>query len=77
MESGRARSHLDLLSSVICCAECEPPVAVEIPVGVFYRLRDHDTISCPNGHRGSVLDYKNAGNQSGERCGPFVLCRQA
>lgn len=73
MESGRARSRIELLDSIICCAECNPPAVVEVPVGVFYRLRDHDLVRCPNGHSGTLLEYKHAGSHPGERCGPFVL----
>ncbi|HET7922884.1 MAG TPA: hypothetical protein VFM15_09040 [Gammaproteobacteria bacterium] len=73
MDPRRGRSHLDQLDSVICCAECSPPVVVEVPVGVFYRLREHDLVRCPNGHQGTLLEYRHAANHPGERCGPFLL----
>lgn len=75
MASARVRSLISLLDSSIYCALCEPPAPVEIRASVFYKLRDQDSVSCPNGHQGTLRDYKYAAAHPGERSGPFILHR--
>ncbi|MGH7485884.1 MAG: hypothetical protein ACREMY_09825, partial [bacterium] len=60
MASARVRSLISLLDSSVYCGLCEPPSPVEISASVFYRLRDQDIVSCPNGHQGKLSDYKYA-----------------
>ena len=64
--------HLPRQDTDVCCHLCEPPQRVEIPARVFYRLKDTDTVSCPNGHRGSLLEYKQAAADRGTVYGPFI-----
>ena len=73
MTSARVKSLISGLDSVVYCTDCVPPIAVEIRANVFYRLQDHDLVSCPNGHRGTLRDYKYAAANPGEKSGPFVL----
>jgi hypothetical protein len=73
MSPARVRSLISLLDSTIYCSECNPPVPVEIQARVFYRMRDQDLVHCPNGHQGTMRDYKHAVAHPGERSGPFVL----
>jgi hypothetical protein len=63
---------LGLPTTAVCCRECDPPTRVEIPARVFYRLKDHDLVSCPNGHRGSLAEYKLAATGAAEPQGPFM-----
>jgi hypothetical protein len=39
---------------------------------VFYRLKDADMIACPKGHRGTLLEYKQAAGQMATPYGPFI-----
>jgi hypothetical protein len=73
MSSARVRSLISLLDSSIYCSLCNPPVPVEIRARVFYRLRDEDPVTCPNGHHGTLRDYKSAVANPGEQSGPFIL----
>jgi hypothetical protein len=73
MSSARVRSLISLLDSGIYCSLCSPPVPVEIRARVFYRLRDEDVVNCPNGHQGTLRDYKHAAANPGEQAGPFIL----
>lgn len=77
MASAGVRLLIDRLEAEVYCAECVPPIPVEVRANVFYRLRDHDPIKCPNGHQGTLRDYKYAVANPGERSGPFVLQQQA
>lgn len=56
----------------VCCHLCDPPQQVEIPARVFYRLKDADSVACPNGHRGTLLEYKQAAAERGTAHGPFI-----
>jgi len=76
MTSARVKSLINRLDSVVYCTDCEPPVPVEVRAKVFYRLRDHDLVRCPNGHQGTLHDYKYAAANPGEKSGPFVLQQQ-
>ena len=58
--------------SAVCCRLCDPPQRVEIPARVFYRLKDADTVTCPNGHRGTLLEYNQAAAERGTAHGPFI-----
>lgn len=65
--------HRMMLHDVaVCCRLCDPPQRVEIPARVFYRLKDADTVACPNGHQGTVLEYKQAAGQLATAHGPFI-----
>ena len=72
MGYARQTGMLETLSAAVCCWECDPPSRVEIPARVYYRLKDQDSVSCPNGHMGSLADYKRAAGGTGERHGPFL-----
>ncbi|HEY4128307.1 MAG TPA: hypothetical protein VGN70_09700 [Gammaproteobacteria bacterium] len=74
MNSGKPhRDHrLMLHDAVVCCRLCVPPQQVDIPARIFYRLRDGDAVSCPNGHLGTLLDYKHAAGRIGTAYGPFI-----
>lgn len=67
-------SHHRLMprDAAVCCRLCEPPQRVEVPARVFYRLRDHDLVVCPNGHQGTLLQYKCAAGQIATAFGPFI-----
>ena len=67
---------LGLPTTAVCCRECDPPTRVEIPARVFYRLKDHEMVSCPNGHQGSLAEYKQAAAGTAERYGPFMGFRE-
>jgi hypothetical protein len=67
-----ATSSIKLPEPTVYCRECDPPSRVDIPAGVYYRMQDADTVSCPNGHRGTLEDYKNAARDPAVRHGPFV-----
>lgn len=56
----------------VCCHYCDPPRRVEIPARVFYKLRDGDVVTCPGGHQGTLLQYKQAAACLGAVHGPFV-----
>lgn len=67
------REHrLQQPDTAVCCHLCEPPQRVEIPARVFYRLKDMDAVSCPNGHQGTLLEYKQAAAERGTAYGPFI-----
>lgn len=74
MNSGKPRiDHKPMMEdNVVYCRLCEPPRRVEIPAGVFYRLRDMDQVTCPNGHHGTLLEYKHAAVQVAAAHGPFI-----
>lgn len=58
--------------TAVCCSRCNPPQRVEVPARIFYRLKDHELISCPNGHQGTLLDYKRAASEMAVAHGPFI-----
>ena len=64
--------HLPQRDTAVCCHLCNPPQPVEIPARVFYRLKDADSVTCPNGHRGTLLEYKQAAAERGAAHGPFL-----
>jgi len=64
--------RLMLHDVAVCCRLCDPPQRVEIPARVFYRLRDADSVACPNGHQGTLLEYKQAAGQVATPHGPFI-----
>jgi len=68
----RLDHRLMLNDAPVCCRLCEPPQRVEVPARVFYRLKDTDTITCPNGHRGTLLEYKQAACHISSAHGPFI-----
>jgi len=72
MGYARQAGMLSMPSTAVCCWECDPPSRVEIPARVYYRLKDSDLVSCPNGHVGKLADYKRAANSPAERHGPFM-----
>ena len=73
MSSGTRTDHrLMMEDHAVYCRLCEPPRRVEIPAGVFYRLRDMDQVACPNGHHGTLLEYKHAAAQVDTAHGPFI-----
>jgi hypothetical protein len=66
-------SHRVMLhDAAVCCHLCDPPQRVEVPARVFYRLRDSDFIACPNGHQGTLLEYKHAACHLATPHGPFI-----
>ncbi|HSN18116.1 MAG TPA: hypothetical protein VLV87_07885 [Gammaproteobacteria bacterium] len=65
-------NHLPQRETAVCCRLCDPPQQVEVPARVFYRLKDVDSITCSNGHRGTLLEYKQAAADRGTAYGPFV-----
>lgn len=65
-------AHLPQQETVVCCRLCDPPQRVELPARVFYRLKDADTLTCPNGHQGTLLEYKQAAAERGAVHGPFI-----
>lgn len=69
---GLADHRLMLDGTAVYCRLCEPPRRIDIPAGVFYRLRDTDPVSCPNGHQGTLLEYKHAAAQMTTAHGPFI-----
>jgi hypothetical protein len=71
MTSGKPRTDL-MHDSAVCCRLCDPPRRIDIPAGVFYRLRDTDQVTCPNGHQGTLLEYKHAAVQIATAHGPFI-----
>ena len=64
--------RLMLHDAAVCCRLCDPPQRVEIPARVFYRLKDADSVACPNGHQGTLLEYKQAAGQIATPHGPFI-----
>lgn len=76
MASVRVKSLICQLDWNIFCTECNPPAPVEVRAGVFYRFHDQELISCPNGHQGTLRDYRRAAACPGEQAGPFVLLQQ-
>jgi len=68
----RPDHRLMLNDAPVCCRLCEPPQRVEVPARVFYRLKDADTIACPNGHQGTLEEYKQAAGQLATPYGPFI-----
>lgn len=72
MEKSYLAALIRLHNAPVCCVECRPPTPLEIPARIFYRLKDHDLIACPQGHRGSLRDFKHARDHFGERYGPFL-----
>ncbi|HEY1992289.1 MAG TPA: hypothetical protein VGH71_07485 [Gammaproteobacteria bacterium] len=64
--------HLPQRDTAVCCRLCDPPQRVDIPARVFYRLKDADTVACPNGHQGTLLEYKQAAAEQGTAHGPFL-----
>ncbi len=64
--------RLMLHDAAVCCRLCDPPQRVDIPARVFYRLRDADLVACPNGHQGTLLEYKHAASRIGSPHGPFI-----
>lgn len=65
-------AHHSTLDAAVCCHRCEPPQRVEVPARIFYRLRDADLITCPNGHQGTLFEYKRAASLVGTPQGPFI-----
>jgi len=65
-------SYLPQLDAAVCCRLCDPPQRVEVPARIFYRLKDADTIACPNGHQGTLLEYKQAASERSTAHGPFI-----
>jgi hypothetical protein len=61
-----------LHDAAVCCHLCTPPRRVEIPARVFYKLKDEDFVSCPNGHMGTLMEYKRAAASIAFACGPFI-----
>jgi hypothetical protein len=72
MNDSRQGHRLMLHDAAVCCRLCDPPQRVEVPARVFYRLRDQDLIACPNGHQGTLQQYKDAAQQQGATHGPFI-----
>lgn len=70
--SQRQEHRLMLHDAAVCCRLCDPPQRVEVPPRVFYRLRDTDHLTCPNGHQGTLLEYKRAAGQIATPHGPFI-----
>ena len=68
----RRSPSIMLRDAPVCCHLCDPPSRVEVPARVFYKLRDEDLISCPNGHRGTVWEYKMAAGSVATSHGPFI-----
>ncbi|HEX4299852.1 MAG TPA: hypothetical protein VH327_03190 [Gammaproteobacteria bacterium] len=64
--------RLMLQGTTVYCRLCDPPQRLDIPAGVFYRLRDMDQVTCPNGHQGTLLEYKHAAAQVAAAHGPFI-----
>lgn len=64
--------RMTLRDVAVCCRLCDPPQRVEIPARVFYRLKDADSVACPNGHQGTLLEYKQAAEQVAMPHGPFI-----
>ena len=69
---GRAGAGGMLPDAPVCCQLCDPPSRVEVPARVFYKLRDEDLIACPNGHQGTVWEYKQAAGNVASSHGPFI-----
>ncbi len=72
MDQVHLTSLIGLRNSSVWCQECDPPTRVEVPVRVFYRLHDEEVIACPNGHQGTMREYKDAANRADVRHGPFI-----
>jgi hypothetical protein len=72
MDRDQLASLVGLRNSSVWCQECDPPTRVEVAARVFYRLKDEEAIACPNGHRGTVREYKDAANSAAVRHGPFI-----
>ena len=72
MAQARLTHRIMLRDAVVCCRLCDPPCRVDIPARVFYRLRDEDRVSCPQGHQGSLLQYKQAAACIAVASGPFI-----
>ncbi len=67
------QSHrVTLHDAAVCCRLCDPPQRVEVAARIFYKLKDTDLIACPNGHQGTLLEYKNAAGQIATPHGPFI-----
>ncbi len=69
---GHAGAGYTLPDAPVCCQLCDPPSRVEVPARVFYKLRDEDLIACPNGHQGTVWEYKQAAGTVATSHGPFI-----
>jgi hypothetical protein len=61
-----------LHDTAVCCCLCDPPQRVEVPARVFYRLKDADIVTCPNGHQGTLREYKQAAGDPTTPHGPFI-----
>ena len=74
MASGKPQTdhRLMLHDTAVYCRLCDPPQRIDIPARVFYKLRDTDRVSCPNGHHGTLLEYKHAAAQATTPHGPFI-----
>jgi len=72
MGRSRIRKHIMPHDGAVCCQLCDPPQRVEIPARVFYKLLDADVVSCPNGHQGTLLQYKQAAACRAVAHGPFI-----
>lgn len=72
MGRSRLTHRIMLHDAAVCCQFCDPPSRVEVPARVFYRLRDEDLISCPRGHQGTLLQYKQAAACIAVAHGPFI-----
>lgn len=74
LHMGRHRygPHIMFHDAPVCCQLCDPPQRVEIPARVFYKLKDTDVVNCPNGHQGTLLQYKQAATCMATAYGPFI-----
>ncbi len=71
-DNGRLSHRIMLHDAPVCCHLCTPPCQVDIPARVFYKLKDEDFVSCPNGHMGTLMEYKRAAASVANACGPFI-----
>lgn len=67
-----AEHRMMLHHDAVCCCLCDPPQRVEIPARIFYRLKDMDMVTCPNGHQGTLREYKQAAAEPATPHGPFI-----
>lgn len=69
---GRLQHRIMLHDAAVYCHLCTPPCRVDVPARVFYRLKDEDYVSCPKGHKGTLIEYKRAAASLDYPCGPFI-----
>ncbi|HEV2332194.1 MAG TPA: hypothetical protein VGV16_03450 [Gammaproteobacteria bacterium] len=69
---GRLQHRIMLHDAAVYCHLCTPPCRVDVPARVFYRLKDEDFVSCPKGHKGTLIEYKRAAASLDHPCGPFI-----